>query len=266
MKECKYCHILIDEKSINFPNHVKYCNHNPNRIKSVQNSIDAVRRSTDNKYGKLTEYVVNCSVCGDAFNIIEREYRFDSNKAYHCSRSCANKRIHTNETKRKISHSVKCRIIESGGTLREHQQELNKTRGVYKKRMYNNTCAVCGIDVGNKRKKFCCDAHKILYSKERVIKNRNELYNKIEIMGYHNNTSVLKKYLIHKTGNLCSICGFTGDWNGMSITMILDHINGHSSDNRLENVRLVCPMCDTQLPTFKSKNKKSDRVKRKGVW
>lgn len=50
------------------------------------------------------------------------------------------------------------------------------------------------------------------------------------------------------------------------IPLILYHINGRASDDRLENLRLVCGNCDMQLPTYKSKNKHSDRIKRKGVW
>ena len=39
----------------------------------------------------------------------------------------------------------------------------------------------------------------------------------------------------------------------------MDHINGRASDNRRENLRLICPNCDSQLPTYKSRNKNSDR-------
>lgn len=52
---------------------------------------------------------------------------------------------------------------------------------------------------------------------------------------------------------------------GNPIPLVLDHINGKSSDNNLENLRLVCGNCDMQLPTYKSKNKNSERRKRKGV-
>lgn len=36
----------------------------------------------------------------------------------------------------------------------------------------------------------------------------------------------------------------------------MDHKNGHNKDNRIENLRWVCPNCDRQLDTFGAKNKK----------
>ena len=38
-------------------------------------------------------------------------------------------------------------------------------------------------------------------------------------------------------------------WNGKKLTLILDHINGKNTDNRIENLRWVCPNCNMQLPT-----------------
>ena len=52
----------------------------------------------------------------------------------------------------------------------------------------------------------------------------------------------------------CSICGLEPVWNGKSLTLTLDHINGNNKDNRLENLRYVCPNCDRQLETFGAKN------------
>lgn len=54
---------------------------------------------------------------------------------------------------------------------------------------------------------------------------------------------------------VCSICGQKPEWNGKPLTLTLDHINGNNHDDRLENLRWVCPNCDRQLDTFGSKNK-----------
>lgn len=47
----------------------------------------------------------------------------------------------------------------------------------------------------------------------------------------------------------CSICGLEPFWNNQELTLILDHINGINNDDRLENLRWVCPNCNMQLPT-----------------
>lgn len=44
-------------------------------------------------------------------------------------------------------------------------------------------------------------------------------------------------------------------WNGMPLKPILDHIDGNNSDNRPELLRLLCPNCDSQLPTRGGANK-----------
>ena len=51
------------------------------------------------------------------------------------------------------------------------------------------------------------------------------------------------------TEYVCSICGQEPFWKGKPLTLILDHINGHNRDDRLENLRWVCPNCNQQLDT-----------------
>ena len=58
----------------------------------------------------------------------------------------------------------------------------------------------------------------------------------------------------------CAICNLEPFWNGKELTLTLDHINGDNKDDRLENLRWICPNCDRQLDTFGSKNNHKERI------
>lgn len=88
------------------------------------------------------------------------------------------------------------------------------------------------------------------YHQEHKISNE-ELF---KVQGKHNRHIVRKRILKEKLiPYRCSICGTT-TWNGKILSLELDHINGINNDNRLENLRFLCPNCHSQTTTYGSRN------------
>ncbi|WP_304106028.1 HNH endonuclease signature motif containing protein [Mycolicibacterium bacteremicum] len=69
----------------------------------------------------------------------------------------------------------------------------------------------------------------------------------------------IRSYIAAEQSGCCAICGGAGSWQGLPLTLVLDHIDGNSENNRRDNLRLVCPNCDSQLPTYKSRNRGNGR-------
>jgi len=94
------------------------------------------------------------------------------------------------------------------------------------------------------------------------LKGRSHTYSKSrslsEILVEHStysNAVHLKRRLL-SCGLLraaCYECGIT-EWRGSRLVLQLDHINGVGDDQRLENLRLLCPNCHSQTATFAGRN------------
>jgi Zn finger protein HypA/HybF involved in hydrogenase expression len=78
------------------------------------------------------------------------------------------------------------------------------------------------------------------------------------VQGSKTTTHKLKDYAFRHglLENKCSECGQLSEWNGKPLVLHLDHINGDSSDNKLENLRILCPHCHSQTPTFAGRRQK----------
>jgi len=72
-------------------------------------------------------------------------------------------------------------------------------------------------------------------------------------------SSNLKRRLVNegRLVEVCALCGVSPIWQGRPLVLHLDHINGCHKDNRLENLRLLCPNCHSQTSTYAGRNKTS---------
>lgn len=63
----------------------------------------------------------------------------------------------------------------------------------------------------------------------------------------------------------CELCGQGEAWRGRVMALILDHVNGVSDDNRLENLRIVCPNCAATFDTHCARKRRVIRVEQECV-
>ena len=75
----------------------------------------------------------------------------------------------------------------------------------------------------------------------------------------YSNSARLKLRLIREglLKEVCVECGQVPFWNGKSLVLVLDHISGVNNDHRLENLRLLCPNCNSQTETFAGRNSRN---------
>lgn len=169
---------------------------------------------------RIAEYYKSpktCPVCGSTIS-----YEKKSESTY-CSRSCAAKANNKKYPKRVPSR---------------HQAQ---------------TCPTCGKSITGKNK-FCNQLCANTYKHTKAVKEAESSgYFKAQKCGEAHRPFV-KRYLVEKYGHKCSICGTT-EWCGKPVPLVVDHIDGDSTNNAVDNFRLVCGNCDMQLPTYKSKNK-----------
>ena len=114
------------------------------------------------------------------------------------------------------------------------------------------TCRGCGAEsTGRPGRAFCSNACQMARKQRRLLEHwlaTGEGHVATRSGHY------IRSYLFEQQSGLCAICGRANEWQGLPLVLVLDHVDGDADNNRRENLRLICPNCDSQLATFKNRN------------
>ena len=133
-------------------------------------------------------------------------------------------------------------LINSSSSYRDCLKKLNMSHGRHSYDLLKQRCLELNISTSHFTTVF--------------IPNKKVELDSIlvENSTYKNNRRLAKRLVSeNKLEYKCKECGNCGSWNGKSLTLQLDHINGNHTDNRIENLRFLCPNCHTQTETYGSK-------------
>lgn len=187
-------------------------------------------------------------------------------------------------------------LFRSADSIRNKLSELNCAYRANQKQVVN--CLECGINISKTKssnQRFCSNKCSITYYNKnkislnpetknqclqcgKVIASTNkfcsnlcqgvhrmyETFEKIENGDISFGEQTYKKYLIHKYGEKCMECGWA-EKNAITdkVPIQLEHIDGNSENNSLNNIKLLCPNCHSLTPTFGALNKGNGRKKRR---
>lgn len=185
-----------------------------------------------------------CKQCGKEF---ETKY-----KGLFCSRSCAatynnlHRKPRSMESKKKTSDSLK----------RYHHNENNEQEF-----LDDQTCENCGCKIYSlNKRRFCSLKCMGEYTKSHKLnewKTEPEKFNNIHY-------SFIKNYLMKLHNYKCELCGW-GETNIFTkkIPLEIHHIDGNCTNNKIENLQLLCPNCHSLTENYGSRNKGKSKRKYK---
>ena len=132
-----------------------------------------------------------------------------------------------------------------------HKRVHNKLGGSYsvsrKKNEYHPyNCLNCGNE---------CKTHPSKINKYCSASCQQEFqWNDTKRQIEEGNKPANNRYITERDGYSCKECGIS-EWLGKSLTLDLDHIDGNPKNNSPDNLRLVCPNCHRQTPTWGMKKR-----------
>lgn len=175
-----------------------------------------------------------------------------------CSNSCAakynnSKRKLSLETRTKISHSLQKKSVGFNGEFKPLKNIANS----------NCTCKNCGKQLCGQQNSFCNNKCQQDYRYKEYI-NKWKEGDETGLSGQYSISRHIKRFLLEKTNCKCEKCGW-GEKNQYTNTIPLEihHIDGDYTNNKEENLQVLCPNCHSLTETHKSHNRNGRKARSK---
>ena len=205
--------------------------------------------------------IKKCICCAEYFNsaleINETIKNFYKRKyCFKCS-PCRNKNILQKEKTIFFNGKIRSTIYNIDyNTLLKITTESSSLSVMLRKLKYQDI-RISRKTLKNRLKEFNIDYEKILLNiKNNEFDKCNRDPNKYFIENDKKSRSSIRKTIIKNNiiNYICEICKNGSIWNGKLLSLHLDHLNGINNDNRLENLRFLCPNCHSQTFNYTGKS------------
>lgn len=182
-----------------------------------------------------------CEVCKCEYS---EDYRKPSSRrtpSRFCSRLCANARVRSEASKKKTSEAVK-EAYRKSPELRERLR------------------SAAFANWAQNRDKFVAAAKRNAkeQSQLRIDKFRAKCQAFLDAGGRDPLPFAwgpFRRFILDKLGHTCSKCSCGELWQGEKLVLHVDHKDGDSQNNSLENLQVLCPNCHSQTPTYGGRNR-----------
>lgn len=210
------------------------------RDRIVQGAIRSAALQKVRKDQRRADFTKTCLHCNSPMTYEKRHNKF-------CSKSCS--ASYNNQAQPKRTPEGVC--ARCGTPITSARKFCSSC---WTSTPQKDSCVFCGKPRPPRNKTHCSKACQQQEREEhlRLAIENGEVHQPITLKAYLRRTS------LHE----CAIC-HTTEWMGQPIPLTMDHIDGDPTNDRRENLRLICPNCDATLPTYAGRNRGNGRLSRR---